>query len=166
MNLVQSHLVTSVVEVADDAAYRQFFGNLATGLALLPEPVGQDGTVGLKSDYGDFLKWLTVTHPRVALTLPPSESPKVVLRSADIWLPLVCLASDTSVQIFLNMAASYLYDCSKSALKGDAPRVHLSVVYEDRQAGKTKRLNFTGNADELNKVIKKFDPNNFFSDVT
>lgn len=165
MNLIQSHCETSVVDVIDDAAYRRFVEGLTTGVAFLPEPVGQDGTYGLKPDYGDFLKWMAATHPQVALTLPP-ESPKVVLRSADIWLPLAYLAGDTSVQIFLNMAASYLYDCSKGILKGDAPRVHLSVVYEDRHTGKTKRLDFTGDADELNKVIKKFDPNNFFSDAT
>lgn len=165
MDLVQSHLVTSVVDVIDDATYRQFLGTTTSGLAFPPESVSQNGTIGLKPDYGDFLKWLKTTHPQVAVTLPPAESPKAVLRSADIWLPLVYLAGDTSVQIFLNMAASYLYDCSKGILKGDVPRVHLSVVYEDHQAGKTKRLEFTGNADELNKVIKKFDPNNFFNDA-
>lgn len=165
MNLVQSHCATSVVEVTEDTVYRQFAETVATGVAFLPEPTGHDGVIGLKPDYGDFLKWLTATHPQVALTLPP-DSRKVVLRSADIWLPLAYLASDMSVQVFLNMAASYLYDRSKGILKGDSPRMHLSIVYEDRKAGKTKRLDFAGNADELSKVVKKFDPNNFFNDAT
>jgi hypothetical protein len=165
MSLLSSPCTIAVADVTDDAAYREFVGSIATGLAFVPECIAQEGTLGLKPESGDFLKWLATNQPHISVAVPPT-SPKVVLRSADIWLPLIYLAGDTSAQVFLNMVASYLYERSKGLLKGETPKVHVSIVYEDRQAHKTKRLDFTGNADDLKKVIKKFDANNFFRDFT
>lgn len=157
----------SVVDLGDDVAYRSFRADGESGLACIPEPVGgeEESAVALKADGGDFLKWLATSHPEVNVTWPRPETPKVVLRSGDIWLPLVFLASDTSVQLFLNLAASYLYDRMKDGLKGDVPRVRLSAVYEDRKSRKTKRLDFSGDAQALRAVMKRFDADNFFRDA-
>lgn len=137
----------------------------SSGIAFLPERVGVDGTIGMKPDYGDFMKWMGANHKQTALTLPP-HSPKAVLRSSDIWLPLIYLASDTSVQVFLNMAASYLYDRAKGMLKSDGPCVHLSIIYEDDSTRTRKHLEFNGSADDLQKLMKKFDANQFFDDAS
>jgi hypothetical protein len=64
------------------------------------------------------------------------------------------------------MAASYLYDKAKGALKNEQPRLHMRAIYEDKQSGKTKKFEFSGDADALAKAIKKFDLNNFFDETT
>jgi hypothetical protein len=156
---------TSVTDVVDDTGHRQFLATCSTGIAFVPEPIGDQDVLGLKADYGDFSKWLAAEHPRLVVTVPPDTS-KIILHNADIWLPLVYLAADTSIQVFLNMVASYLYERAKGALKNEQPgRVHLSAEYQDWRAGKTKRLEFSGDSDALAKVIKRFDLKNFFDET-
>lgn len=165
MDLVTPHLTTSIAEVAEDGSFQEFKAACPSGIAFVPEPIDRQRTTkGLKSDYGDFMKWLRTAHPGLPIALPP-DCPKIMLRSAEVWLPLVFLASDTSVQVFLGMVGNYLYDRAKGALKGEVPRVHLSLVYEDHRAGKAKRFDFAGDASELQKVIRRFDARNFFTDA-
>ncbi len=151
-----------VTVVGDDAAFRNFSESGASGISFVAESIGNKGALGIKADFVDFGKWLATEHPDLAVGMP-SAIPKIVLRGADIWLPLVYL-SDVSVQIFLKMVAAYLYERAKGALKGDRPRVDFSVVYLDKRAGKTKRFKFSGDADTLGKAIKRFDLDNFFDE--
>lgn len=130
----------------------------------MPEPHSADDPPSLSSDFGDFAKWVQLQDPSIPLSIP-DNTPKLLLRNADIWLPLVYLASDTSVQVLLNMASSYLYDKAKGALRHEKPRVHMRAVYQDKQAGRTKKFEFSGDAEDLAKAIKKFDLNNFFDDT-
>lgn len=155
-------LVVSTLE--DDSDYAAFLATGGADVRFLPELHGHNGPLGLASDAGDFAKWLKQEHSSVSAEFPAS-APKVVLRSGDVWLPLVYLASDTSLQIFLNIAANYLYDKAKGALKSDQPRIHLSVVYQDKTLGKTKKFEFAGDAEALGRAIKRFDLNNFFDDA-
>lgn len=74
------------------------------------------------------------------------------------------LAADTSVQLFLNMAASYLYDQAKGLLKNEKARINLSVIYQDEPAGITKKFEFSGDGEALSKVIKRFDLNKFLDE--
>lgn len=156
--------VETVRDVEDDSDFQNFIATGALGLRFVPEPTGHQGAIGLLSDYGDFAKWLAQQHPEVPATVA-SDAPKVVLRNSNVWLPLVHLAADTSVQVFLNMAASYLYDRAKGALKHETPKIHLSIVYQDKTAGKTKRFEFSGDAEALGKAVKRFDLDNFFDDT-
>lgn len=153
----------TVSSLEDDAEYKTFLLD-GQGLRFVPEPYRPDTPPSLASDFGDFAKWIRQHNPALPISIP-SATPKVILRSADVWLPLVYLAGDTSVQIFLNMAASYLYEKAKGSLKSEQPRVHMSAVYQDRQSGKTKKFEFSGDADALAKAIKKFDLNNFFDET-
>lgn len=153
-----------VATLEDDSEYQAFLAQKEQGLRFVPEPHSPDSSPSLASDAGDFAKWIRQHEPSIPISVP-TDTPKLLLRSADVWLPLVYLAGDTSVQVFLNMAASYLYDKAKGALKGDQPRIHMRAVYQDKQAGKTKKFEFSGDAEALARAIKKFDPNNFFDDA-
>jgi len=150
----------------EDAAFRDevrtFLAGNPSGIALMPQTMPHSGVSGLKADFGDFAKWIRENHPSVRVTVPV-DAPRILLRGADIWLPLVYLATDASAQVFLNMVANYLYDRSKGLLKNDQPRIHFTVEYEDRTAGITKRLEFSGDAESLGKITKRFDPNNFLA---
>ena len=151
-----------LVQPLEDDAFNEYFKSTKTGVCFVPEPYG-DAASTLKADSGDFAKWLRSQHPDLPLTLPKSV-PKILLHSADIWLPLVFLAGDTSMQIFLNMAASYLYDRAKGGLKTDQPRLHMSIIYQDKKQGISKKFEFSGDQESLAKAIKRFDLHNFFND--
>jgi len=163
MDQIDRHLTTSVADVSDNATFREVAERVVSGVAFLPESLPSDNALHLKSDYGDFMKWMAATRPELKLTLPPHH-PKLILHSGDIWLPLMYLARDTSVQILLGLITNYLYDRTKGKLKSDRPVIDFSVVYEDLRAKKNKRLDFKGTAEDLAKVAKKFDTNNFFND--
>ena len=153
----------TVSTLEDDAEYKAFLLE-GQGLRFVPEPYRPESPLSLVSDFGDFAKWVRQHNPSLPISIP-TATPKLLLRNADVWLPLVYLAGDTSLQVFLNMAASYLYDKSKGSLKSEQPRVHMRAVYQDKQSGKTKKFEFSGDADSLAKAIKKFDLNNFFDET-
>lgn len=154
----------TVSTLEDDTDYQAFLSQEGQGLRFVPEPYGTDRPPSVASDFGDFAKWIRQQEPSIPVSVP-TDAPKLLLRNADVWLPLVYLASDTSVQVFLNMAASYLYDKAKGSLKNDRPRVHMRAVYQDKQTGKTKKFEFSGDSEALTKAIKRFDLNNFFDDT-
>lgn len=162
MSVLEHKDIAEVVDVTDDTAYRQFAAS-NKGLALVPEEYGEKNELLLKSDGGDFTKWLRAAHPDVPAVVQ-GQAPKLVLRSGDYWLPLVFLASDIALPVYLNIVASYLYEKMKGALKNDPTRVHLSVMYEDKESGKVKRFNFEGDAEALQKAIKKLDLNKFLDE--
>ncbi len=117
----------------------------------------------VKSTAGDFAKWLQKNNPQIDIALP-KEAAKLQLRSNEIWLPLVFLSQDVALPIYLNIVCSYLYDKMKGALKGDVARVDLSVVFKDEKKGVLKKFNFSGDAETLQKTIKKMDLNQFFDE--
>lgn len=117
----------------------------------------------VKSCTGDFAKWINKNHSDIKVTLP-KNSAKEDLRCGDLWLPLVYLATDITLPIYLNLVSSYIYEKMKGALKGDVARVHLSVMYEDTQKGTLKRFDFEGDAEALKNTIKKMDINKFLDE--
>ena len=119
--------VLFVHSLEPDLACKAFAESTRTGLRFIAEAQYEGSLASLKADFGDFAKWIRLQKPDFVIQIPEG-TPKIVLRGADIWLPLIQLAADTPMQVFLNMAASYLYDRTKGALKTDTPRVHISVI--------------------------------------
>lgn len=117
----QDETVMRITSVEDADAYHDFAARNSAGISIIPNHDGH-----LEAEVSDFVKWVRADHAHIPI-IYPQQAPKLVLHGADIWLPLIFLAGDTSVQIFLNMLASYLYDKAKGALKKDNPTVHVSV---------------------------------------
>lgn len=155
--------VLAVLDFDPDAASIEFSRATKSGIRLIAEEQYGGSPTSLKADSGDFAKWIHQRNPSLEILIPQGV-PKIALHAADVWLPLIQLAADTSMQIFLNMAASYLYDRSKGALKNDTPRIHMSVIYQDKAQGKMKKFEFSGDHEALAKAIKRFDLDNFFRD--
>lgn len=153
--------ICEFVTVPSDDKFRAFLAKAPSGIALVPEHYGEHEAPVIKASAGDFAKWVAFAHPNVKIELP-GKVERLVLHSEDYWLPLAFLASDIALPIYLNLVASYIYDRMKGALRGDKPRVHLSVEYEDKTAGVTKRFNFTGDPETLKATVKKIDLNQFF----
>jgi hypothetical protein len=149
------------VTVDDDSDFRAFQSVTQHGLAMIPERYGDSRTLALRGSGGDFAKWLRRNAPSIPVEVRPSEH-RLVLRSGDYWLPLVFLASDVALPVYLNLVANYIYEKMKGALKGDRARVRFSAMYQDAQTGTVKRFDFDGDEDTLRRVIKRFDANAFF----
>ncbi|TDX29368.1 hypothetical protein DFO67_10744 [Modicisalibacter xianhensis] len=133
------------------------------GITVLPESYREVDGLIVKADAGDFTKWIKLNAPEVEIMASEGHS-KLALRSGDYWLPLVFLASDVSLPLYLNIVSNYLYEKMRGALRGDKARVHLSAVYEDKKEGKFKRFDFDGDAELLKSAIKKFDLNAFMDE--
>jgi hypothetical protein len=159
----QPDVELAVHTVEDNTKYLEYLASTNDGIELVPEPYG-DTPLGLKADGVDFAKWIKQNRPEFPISLPKS-TPKIALHSADVWLPLIHLASDTSMSVFLNMVSNYLYDKVKGKLLSDHPKVHLSVMYQNKQDGVTKKFEFSGDGNSLGKAIKRFDLDNFFDET-
>ena len=148
--------VTELSVVKSDEAFRTFIQASPSGIALVPEAYGDKAIPVCKVDGGDFVKWLGFTHPEIKVSVPEAPE-RLILRSSDHWLPLVWLASDVVLPVYLNLVASYLYDRMKGALKSDKHRISFSAEFEDKASGTVKRFDFSGDAESLQKAIKSLD---------
>jgi hypothetical protein len=163
MSQLEPKEICQVATVEDDADFRSHLETNPSGLVMVAEPWGDWPEPVLRQDAGDFVKWLKINAPSIPVEVRKTEQ-RLFLQSGDYWLPLAFLASDVSVQIYLNMVASYLYDKLKGALKGEKARVHFSAVYEDKANKVVKRFDFEGDIEALQKAIKRFDLNKFLDD--
>jgi hypothetical protein len=130
---------------------------------MIPEVFGDSPKPALRSAGGDFAKWLRHNAPTIPVEVQKSDQ-RLVLRSADYWLPLVFLAGDVALPMYLNLVSNYIYEKMKGALKGDRTRIRFSAMYQDVSTGVIKRFDFDGDRESLKQAIKKLDPNAFFSD--
>jgi hypothetical protein len=140
----------------------QAFLATGRGLRIVPEPYGEVDSDVLKPDTGDFTKWLRATHPDLRVEVPAAR--KLVLHSNEIWLPLVLLASDVTLVMYLNVVSNYVYDRMKGAIRGHKARVHCSAEYVDAESGTVKRFDFSGDHESLVAITDKLNLDSFFSD--
>lgn len=152
----------SIRGVDNDIAYKEYVDFDKGGIFFIPEPYGNTA-LGMKADGPDFAKWLKQNQSSIAISLPPS-TPKISLHGADIWLPLMYLASDVTMPVFLNLVSSYVYEKIKGNLTQDRTKVHFSAIYESIPDGITKKFEFSGDGDALSKISKQFNLENFYDD--
>ena len=160
MPVPEPHDLCEVVAVEDPADYEAFLRSDPSGFQMVPERHGDSEVLVLPSHAGDFAKWVRRHRPDVAVSSGCVEG-RLIRRANDVWLPLVYLAQDVALPVFLGLVTSYLYDKMKGALRGDRTRVHFSVEYEDARAGVVRRFNFEGDAEALNETLKQFDVDRF-----
>jgi hypothetical protein len=153
--------VLNIQVVEDDIDYREFAKANQVGLRFIPTFPSDGPHPTLNAGFGDFAKWIKHNYTAFPLSIP-KDTHKIVLHGADIWLPLIQLASDTSMQIFLSMVSSYLYDKAKGAIKTETNLIHMSVIYEDKKQKMIKKFEFSGDREALTKVMDRFDLDNFF----
>lgn len=163
MSIFEPKEVCETVVVNEDSDFKSYLLTNPTGLLIVPESDSESEGLLLPSDAGDFAKWVKQTEAGIKVEMRRADR-CLVRKSGDYWLPLVFLATDITLTVYLNIVANYLYDKMKGALRSDTARVHLSVVYEDKKAGIVKRFNFDGDLGTLEKTIKKFDLNKFLDE--
>ena len=130
-------------------------------ILCIPESVGRQSRhkVIMPQTY-NFAKWVRKNKTDIAIDVAESEGIKS-LHSHDFWIPVVILASDMSVQVFLNLVSSFIYDRIKGALKHDKTDVHVQVYYEETPHGTIKRFSYDGSVEGFEKVARRFKINKF-----
>jgi hypothetical protein len=152
-----------MIALDDDADFQSFLQPGTSGLKFVPRTYRSCEGKLMSPDAGDFSKWLNRNHAGINLTIDKGDG-ILVLRSSDFWLPLVFLASNIALPIYLNLVSNYLYDRMKGALRNEKPRVHLEAVFHDKKEGISKKFSYEGDAEGLQKAIKKFDLNRFLDE--
>lgn len=149
--------------LSNDESFKHFLSTQQCGIFIAPEEIQSKTQLIIKSEAGYFAKWIKNNYHEINVVLD-AQKPKLVLQSHDIFLPLVFLASDVSLPIYLNIVSSYLYEKMKGLLEGEKVHAHFTVVFEDKPNGITKRFDFEGDIDSLQNVIKRFDLNRFLDE--
>jgi len=133
------------------------FSSVSNGIKIVPEFYNGTQEKVLQRDSGTFAKWIHKNHPEINIDYNP-DIKKISLHNNEYWLPLVYLASDTSVQIYLGLVINFLYDKLKGSLKGEAAKVNFSFEYKEGES--YKRFSYSGDVEGL-KNFNKIDINKF-----
>jgi hypothetical protein len=149
-----------IVALDENSDFQSFLQTGLSGLKFVPTKYRSYEGKLLSPDAGDFSKWLKCNHSEVNLAIDRGDG-TLVLRSSDFWMPLVFLASDIALPIYLNLVSNYIYDRMKGALRNEKARVHLEAVFHDDKEGVSKKFRYEGDVESLQKIIKKFDLNCF-----
>jgi hypothetical protein len=137
----------------EDVKYNSLLTGNANEIICLPNDEGD-----LNPETYNFAKWVKKHRQDVSIQVAKAKG-TTALKSSDFWLPLVFLASDVTLQIYLNIVSSYVYDMARGALKHDKGAVHLAAIYHDTASGKMKRFKYKGSVKGLETI--KFDANKF-----
>ena len=130
------------------------------GILVLPTEHWRQSSVNVfMPETFDFVKWMRQNSTiDVSINIATVEDIQVAeMRSDNFWFPLAYLFNDISVQIYLNIVASYLYDRIKGALRADQTTVDLELLTEDKKKGRVKRFSYHGSYEGLKEIIEKMD---------
>jgi len=163
MPLPEPENVCEIAAIENDADFLSFIEHGPSGITFVPERHGESDDPVHTAHAGDFAKWIKSNDPQTRVTVLPAEG-RLIRHSSDFWFPLVYLANDVALPIYLNLVASYLYDKMSGRLRGDTSRVHVDARYRDQKAGVEKRFKFEGDADSFCQVAEKFELKDFFVD--
>ncbi|MBK7576317.1 MAG: hypothetical protein IPI24_02660 [Ignavibacteria bacterium] len=151
----------SLHDIDDREAYDQFVKNIGTGIRVVAEEVEEEGLLALQPNSIDFVKWLRDERSEVSVDL--DVAPKRI-HTDDIWLPLVFLANNVGLPLYLSLVASYLYDKWRGSLSNSSPQIRFETQYEDGLSGTVKRLSFKGDKKSFELLLSKYDVSRFLDD--
>jgi len=131
------------------------------GILCVPESVVKRSSHKvLTSQTYDFAKWLRKNREDITIEVAESDGTRE-LHAGDLWIPIAILAVNMSVQVYLNLVSSYIYDRVKGALKHDRTNVHVEVYYKESPEGVTMRFRYDGSVEGLQEVATRFNINKF-----
>jgi len=160
-NIVEHKDAFKIEQIDDNPELTSLMQTNTKGILCVPESVTKQSShnVVMRQTY-DFAKWLKKSRKDITIDVAESEGIKS-LRSGDLWIPIVILASDMSVQVFLGLVSNYIYDRIKGALKHDRTDVHIQVYYKENAEGVIRKFTYNGSVEGFEKVAKKFNINKF-----
>lgn len=163
-NILEPKDTFKIEQINDNPEIASLIQNNVTGILCVPENITKQSShnVVMPQTY-DFAKWLKKNRKDIPIDVAKSEGIKS-LHDNDFWMPIVILASDMSVQVFLGLVSSYIYDRIKGALKHDKADVHIQAYYRETPELVIKKFSYNGSVEGFEKVSKKFDVNKFLGD--
>lgn len=163
MDFLDDKDFSETITLDDDKEFRDFLDVTPSGLAFIPEKGSKDGELLMKACAGEFSKWIKRENPEINIDKRKADK-KLVLHSSDIWFPLVYLANDITLPMYINLVSNYIYNKFSGSLSNDSTRVHIDVVYENKKDGVTKKFSFEGDIKDINKVIEPINVNKVLDD--
>jgi len=106
----------------------------SNGIKIVPEFYNGTKEKILQRDSGTFAKWIHKNHAEINIDYDPNIK-KISLHNNEYWLPLVYLASDTSVQIYLGL-------------------VIMNFSFEFKEGESYKKFDYSGDVEGLEKFAK------------
>ena len=158
MALLEDKMEYRDADLNDSNSFKEYLDTNPTGLKIV-HTKRRDNIVE-QVETGDFVKWLRINKEGVNVEYEKHDT-KFVMNSQEYWFPLVFLANNIALPIYLNIVANYLCEKSKGLLQGENIQAHLNIIHEDKKTGKIKRLDFSGNQEALNSLMKNIDLNKF-----
>ncbi len=160
-NVLEPKDIYRIEVINDNPKLTSLMKNNIKGILCVPENVTRQSqhNVLMPQTY-DFAKWLKKNKGDITIDVAESEGVKS-LHSQDFWIPIVILASDVSVQVFLGLVSSYIYDRIKGALKHDKANIHVQVYYRETAEEVIKKFSYEGSVEGFEKAAKKFNINTF-----
>lgn len=132
----------------------------SSGIFLASEDHFRKAHTVLKPETYPLAKWLSKNNPGLKVEIEKCGN-TIDLKSEEIWIPLVFLANNVSLPLFLSATYDYLKWRIRGALSKEIPTVHMQVILKHKDNYKEFRYN--GPVEGLDK-IKKFDINKFMND--
>lgn len=160
MKILKKTDICEIVDANDDTRYTEFLSKKPQGITMIAEAEDENGVPILKSDAGDFNKWLSLAQPDLKVDTPTAEH--LILHHADIWLPLIYLSENITLSIFQELVSRYIYDRLRGALTTDNPRIHVSAEFIDEKTKTQKRFNYEGDAKSFDEKLKALTDNDFY----
>jgi len=152
---------THKIEVIEDDSDLATLQHNVKGILCVPEDIMNKSQPNvLTPQTYDFAKWVRRNKQDICIDVAKSEGIKG-LHSHEFWIPVAILASDISIQIFLGLVSSYIYDRIKGALKHDKTSIHLQAYYKETPEGVIKKFSYNGSIEGFEKITKKFNVNKF-----
>ncbi|HQG32115.1 MAG TPA: SEC-C domain-containing protein [Deltaproteobacteria bacterium] len=127
MSILDNKEVCEIIVVNDDTDYLAFVTSSSADIEFIPEQYQSFKGLTMKPDAGDFAKWVHKTRPEMKVELRKADA-RLDLHSSDLWLPLVFLASNVGLPVYLNLVSSYLYERMKGSLRGEKQRIHFKRI--------------------------------------
>jgi len=153
-SIFEPETICKIEVVGNDSEFMAFFDKHPKGILCVPESlVGLSQYNVVMPETYRFTKWINKKRKDITINVAQSEGTKS-LNSNDFWMPIVFLASDVSLPVFLNLVSSYIYDLMKGALKHDKANIHLKTFFRDDRAAVTKTLSYSGPAEKFLQIAK------------
>lgn len=157
--MVDKEVPFTLVEIEPKEKFAKFIGD-SEGIFLSSVADFRECSEVMMPDTYRFAKWLKKNKPDLNIEIDKCEN-VIDLKSVEIWLPLIFLATNVVLPLFLNLVYDYLKSVFRGKLSEDDSKVHFRVIYKEKD--KFKEFKYNGPVEGL-KNIKQFDINDFMNE--
>jgi hypothetical protein len=154
MDLFKDKIINEIIEFEPNSEFIDFIKSSCSKIKMVPQKYGEMELKTLPEISGAFSKWIKLNHPEIEIEIREKDG-FLDLRSADYYFPLVLLANQIALPIYLNLVSNYMYEKLKGALRNDSSIIKVEACYEDEKQGKFKKFSYEGPAEKLDGVIKE-----------